>query len=500
MTLNLETTRLDCHIPTAMGNSIPDPVKAVIRDVFPEATVLSFKVVATTSTRRISHIRIQVPGDDGARKRILAVSMPPPRSLRLLRSENWFFENETSFLRWFWEPAEDEDKRHEDYPTKESVASEHKQTAREKNTQEVSLRQANGTRKPKMKWRRAVPHLYHYHKGQSSPTGGPYLLLSTAAGEPLKSVRTSSSDYLAKAEHNLGELVANIALVTSPNKRYGPAVAVFNPPDREKLMAGAQGIQYTGGASSWILAFQSYMESVLRDGEDMAVHLPYGPIRFQMKRLAGTLMRIRTPRLFFCNLSDEAVTIVQDSTNKTAAEGEISEKTIVTISDVSTAFFGDPLLSTVFSGPSPNSVSFLQGFTKSEQNLDPSDPTTWRTDLIEDVENAYARVLLYRCLHAAIGLVREYYRPSKDRNKKELAARRQLSEALSSLDKLEVIELDILSFGREVTPEDTEETSLLFQRQLDECFMTSSSPTQEVQARRPSGIIVSPAKRTKVEE
>ena len=485
----------------AMHNGIPEVVAAVVRDVEPQATVLGFERFQTSSSiRRLSGVRIiDANRVDGREERMIMVSMPPAPSLRLLRSERWLFGSEASMLSWVWESSGPDD--HRPGPNGARGAGNGASKVCEEAN---SLEGVRGIRP-------LVPKMHRYHRDSNSPIASPYLVLSATPGKRLRSVVESMpADENTGIEKSVGSVVARLARIVSPSKRFGPAVAVLNPPDTENLQAGAQGMQYTGGTARWKAAFQSYLESVLRDGEDMMVHLPYGPLRAQTQRLGGVLNQIITPRLMFVDELEDSIHV------EPSKDGVEPGGKVVGFSNTSTAFFGDPLLSTAFTAfPSK---SFLRGFTLDAEDVDPSDPSTWRhvDGLIEDLENAPARMLLYRCLHAATALVRQYYRPSSERNKREMAARRALAEALAQLEKTEIVGL-AYGVGGDDDDQDEEgvdeETTVavtggnrggrrrgdLPGRASPPRSDAAGEPRRQDPLRRLSGMALSPAKRTKMD-
>lgn len=54
-------------------------------------------------------------------------------------------------------------------------------------------------------------------------------------------------------------------------------------------------------------------------------------------------------------------------------------------------------------------------------------------DIIEDVDTAWIRLLLYAVYHSVAGIVSEFYRPRPDSSVRELEARRALNEVLEKL-------------------------------------------------------------------
>lgn len=206
-----------------------------------------------------------------------------------------------------------------------------------------------------------------------------------------------------------------------------------------------------GGAESWSVAFQSMLEGILRDGEDMAVTIPYGTIRRHFLRLWYALDTVTVPRLVLVDGAEDGNVLVEvkggaipekeKEDEKSGGirgnddlEGRRSSLSVTSLLDWSTSIFGDPLIATVFSrGPSDE---FLEGFNgaKAEARLEASKGGIQLSkDIIEDVEAAGIRLLLYQMYHALVCVVEEFYRPRVDSSRRELQARKRLNEVLAKL-------------------------------------------------------------------
>ena len=113
--------------------------------------------------------------------------------------------------------------------------------------------------------------------------------------------------------------------------------------------------------------------------------------------------------------------------------------------DWSSCVFGDPLFATVFSDPQQHqeppqpSASFLEGFNDEkpgdyQSNILDRDPRfPLDKTIIEGVETAWIRLLLYQAYHAVTRVTSEFYRPRQDSSVRELAARRGLNQVLAWL-------------------------------------------------------------------
>ena len=229
----------------------------------------------------------------------------------------------------------------------------------------------------------------------------------------------------------------------------------------------------------------------MRDGEDMAVAVAYSGIRRQMRRLGYVLDGVTVGRLVVVEGGGRGGVLVdaedrteeeedagkgeeenerkaggekekeqgeRDGDGETEEKGGTQEKgadatqtrqqqplKFAGLRDWSSCVFGDPLLATVFSDPllqqhqhqHQPSTAFLQGFNGSIPDSRPSSPTRLpfplNRDIIEDIDTAWIRLLLYQVYHAVARIVREFYRPRPDSSARELEARKSLNEVLAKL-------------------------------------------------------------------
>jgi len=211
----------------------------------------------------------------------------------------------------------------------------------------------------------------------------------------------------------------------------------------------------TGGAAAWSTAFHSMLEGVLRDGEDMAVAIPYATIRRHFRRLGYVLDAVREGRLVVVRGGEEGVVLVKKEEEEEGGEGEKGGYKLRGLGDWSSAVFGDVLLATVFSDPLVKEGGVREGFVRgfNGEGLPPStsaseqgSTTTQFVDLMQTIdpslvqspETAPTRILLYQVYHAVSRIVSEFYRPSRAEGStsSELEARKKLNEVLAKLTKV----------------------------------------------------------------
>ncbi|KAK0610494.1 hypothetical protein B0T17DRAFT_544728 [Bombardia bombarda] len=244
---------------------------------------------------------------------------------------------------------------------------------------------------------------------------------------------------------------------------FGPAAAVLGlsvpyrqPPPLPQGVNGSSGsgsgnlnngADGNGGTASWSMAFHSMLESILRDGEDMAVMVAYGTIRRHFRRLRHLLDEVTVPRVVVVDAA-EGGNVLVDFDPESGEEGLVR---ISGLRDWSYCVFGDPLLASVFSDEPPPSEEFLAGFnngnggkwSSGEEETETETETetsaagmALNRDLIEDTETAGTRLLLYQMYHATVSIVKEFYRPRTQSSRRELEARKRLTEALARLEQV----------------------------------------------------------------
>ncbi|KAK0713830.1 hypothetical protein B0T26DRAFT_606980, partial [Lasiosphaeria miniovina] len=395
-------------------------VGAILGTVWPNVTVERLQPIPSFGPQRIYEVIV-------SNGKTLILVLPPPSILRLLRSEQLMVASEAVVVRWVRAALSRN-------PAGEMVA------ASDKDTDLLRL----------------LPTLIHSSQERSNELGFTYSFLEPTPGSPLALVsRSLTSLGRERVDGQMGQLFRQLALVTSPSGMFGPAVAVLNPSSLHRTELGGSGPMGFGGAATWTIAFHSMLESVLRDGEDIAITIPYSAIRRQFQRLSHFLDSVSVPRLVAVDGTNESVILVSKPAdggsapqtlfttsintslkgksavdNNNALDESKSSLRVCGLRDWSNCIFGDPLLATVFSeGPSE---SFLEGFNGTKTDPGPAQLPLGR-DIIDDVDSADVRLIIYQTYHATVSIVREFYRPHGDSSRRELEARRRLNEVLSRL-------------------------------------------------------------------
>ncbi|KAI1631287.1 hypothetical protein F4809DRAFT_179918 [Biscogniauxia mediterranea] len=415
----------------------PEPIRALVRNAMPNVVVESVSTLTTSQSQRVFSIKVS----DG---RTLSLRLAPLSS-GLLRYEQWPILSEARLTRWIFRISAEQSAEHHD---DESSKPETDKSSRNKRSSGES-QGADPEVSPSAK-RRMLSYLPNLVAHSSSPTelGLGFNIFEPTKGVPVSNLPTS----LTAAERDLvdfqkGRLMRYISEFTSPNGKFGLAVATLEP----SMSAEFQGTQQAGlgsdGMMTWRKAFHSLLEAILRDAEDLSVTISYETIRGHFYRLGHVLDAVTVPRLVVLDAAEDSNVLVSrssdergDASNPTTAPLE-SQITVTGLCDWSKCIFGDPLFATAF--VQDTTPAFIRGFRKvptppSSPSRDDSTPdadiTSVDISFIEDRENAQVRLLLYECYHATAAVVRQFYRPGADRSEQEIAARRRLTTVLSRLE------------------------------------------------------------------
>ncbi|KFZ18909.1 hypothetical protein V501_00947 [Pseudogymnoascus sp. VKM F-4519 (FW-2642)] len=358
-------------------------LKGVVGQIVPDATLESVHEIPSTHITRLYTLNISGP-------RQLLLSLQPSLAVRLLRNEQSLMLCEANLIQYLSKT-----------PTGSTIKSPPKEEG------------SNGSLLSSL-----IPKMLK-HSSNTKEMGYPYTIFEQVSGSSL----SSQSIYLTVSErrhvdNQIGKLVRDLALITSPTGTFGPVLKVCGDPSAQGASPGAG----AGGAETWSLAFDALAESILRDGEDMSVLLPYEIIRRQFSRLSWRLKAVTIPRLTLPDAGDDAVVLVE----RRLEEG-LSPEDSVRVTGLrhwSRSVFGDPLMSSCFENPSEG---FSAGW-KGEAD----------EDLIEDPEGANTRMMLYRCYRAIIDIVIEYYRPRNESSRYEMDARKRLTGVLTELETVDM--------------------------------------------------------------
>ncbi|ORY67091.1 uncharacterized protein BCR38DRAFT_482730 [Pseudomassariella vexata] len=425
------------------------------------------------------------------------LTLPPSPGLRLLRSEQWLLLSEELLINWILETSLERAPK----DAKVSIQSlldttTGKGSLSKLATRDMHSNRSSATRKsPLLEYIPAV-----VSSSASSPKlGSAFNMLEPTRGtsmfgldKPLTRAERRSVDF------QKGQLIRRISSMKAPNAKFGPVVAVIGAPSPVSTQHGTpMSLVGSGGVETWTQAFLSMVEGILRDGEDMAVMMSYSLIRSHVQRLSHLLDAVTESRLVVLSAVnddnllvsrgtasrgiDEAGTKLSrgsavnsstrggaprrkgrddkpdelgcesESTNNEEYDDHPPEPTNLAVTglrDWSSSIFGDPLLASVFS-QNP-SADFLRGFHQPVKDGTEPPANTRKRDtpplghshgddgIIQDLENAPIRLLLYECYHAAVCVIKQFYRPAGAAStKREMEARKRLANVLSRLEDVD---------------------------------------------------------------
>ncbi|RYP69787.1 hypothetical protein DL771_005896 [Monosporascus sp. 5C6A] len=462
-----------------------ETIKAVINKAVPDVKVISVQPIPSNRLQRVYSVTVT----DG---RSLMLTLSPPQTLRLLRSELYLVPTNfivTKFLLY------------------EKTIGDRSVSGAESTDAVRSTNQPEKGKQPAKAGTLGVPQTFVLPRIPRSISFSPWAaelgssfnLFEPTEGIPLAYFPEPPTTAAEREsiDFQVGRLIRSLAEVTSPNGTFGPAVAVIAP---NTASPQPPALRAAPGSRSWANAFHSLLEAILRDGEDMAVTLSYNAIRSYFDRFSDILDAVKIPRLIVPDASDDTNLLVsrapahtkenpyspseqehsseESTTPPSTGDHDLAENeeqstapdrqttpdeiasarkppniAVTGIWDWGNAIYGDPLFATAFNQEA--SSEFLRGFRLSPR-ADTSPPcrkTSKRSreednhqeddsdqddenDIIEDRDNASIRLLLYECYHATVGVVTQFYRPGPDSNTKELAARRRLAAALVTLNEV----------------------------------------------------------------
>ncbi|KAK3346251.1 hypothetical protein B0T25DRAFT_460497 [Lasiosphaeria hispida] len=380
--------------------------------------------------------------------RALQLVLEPPAMLRLLRFERPMVEAETVAVRWIRETVEEE---------------EADVTSAASGARKGALLTKTGSHddpeplEPDLL--SLVPTLVQSSPYPTNELKSAYAFFESVRGTPLSLLPSGplSPPDRRHVDKQTGRLLRRLARLTSPTGKFGPvaaAVAARSAPD---------GYQHLGVVTdTWAVAFQSVLEGILRDGEDMGVTIPYAAVRRNFRRFSYALDSVAVPRLVVVNgaeegnvlvhdpgsrkgVPDELESATKDDTSDTAgaaADGSgevkapgVSSLEVSGLLDWSNCVFGDPLLASVFADGA--SDGFLEGFNGTDAVAETSTlGLRISRTIVEGTDTAGVRLLLYQVYHAVICVVKEFYRPRVDSSRRELEARKRLNEVLAKLGEV----------------------------------------------------------------
>lgn len=168
-----------------------------------------------------------------------------------------------------------------------------------------------------------IPQLYHFDP-LGRLLGSAYLIRQYVKGTSLSEMENQlTARQRNDIDRHLGFLASTIGQNVAPG--FGSL---------QQVATGA-------GRRSWRESFCALFESVLRDAEDMFIHLPYAEIRHELGRLASALEEVTLPRLVVASFGRPSHVLLDETSKQVSG-----------VVDFSSAFWGDMLMAELFKNPS----------------------------------------------------------------------------------------------------------------------------------------------------
>ncbi|KAL2014260.1 hypothetical protein VTN00DRAFT_1785 [Thermoascus crustaceus] len=176
------------------------------------------------------------------------------------------------------------------------------------------------------------------------------------------------------------------------------------------------------GSRSWRHAFITLFEGVLRDAEDMFIHLPYTEIRQEIARLASVLEEITLPQLVIVDFGQPSQVILDPESKQLSG-----------VIDLGSAVWGDVLMAEIFENPSP---AVLEGFGSNPTN-GRSKKTRLLLSVCPDGSSfpGSLTVFSYACYRYIYKITEQYYRKTNEAD--EIQVRRRLTATLAKMAAME---------------------------------------------------------------
>ena len=229
------------------------------------------------------------------------------------------------------------------------------------------------------------------HDASCAHIGSPFLLATHLSGISYASV----SQYLSRSERaGIERQLKSLSGVISQHTS-----SIYGPYGPVSLVASNQ------GHKSWREAFVAMLESVLMDGEDMMVSLPYSQIREHLSRHKSVLDPIEEAKLVVLGFGRPENVLIDRKTNE-----------VTGLLDFGRAIWGDWEMEDLEKRQGRKGLLYVLMPGQSHRNGE-SSVLTWRKR--------------YTCYDAVVEIVSNQYRPR--RGAKELEARKNLMTALEGL-------------------------------------------------------------------
>ncbi|KAF2972050.1 hypothetical protein GQX73_g1548 [Xylaria multiplex] len=415
-----------------------DSIRAIVESAIPSIKVETICIIPTKRLLRAFKVKL-------ADERVLLLNIIPPPS-RLLRYEKWVVQSETALVEWLSQGACQQHDKGARYVDEKSPSKRPQESSSGRQTGEPVSSTSPLAKDQLLSY---LPTLIK-HSSTSTETGSAFSLFEPTPGDPISSLGKPPTPAERRSiNFQKGRLIRRIANIISPNGRFGQVATVLEPPQEpESSQETARETKLDfDGVDGWRKTFHLLLEGILRDGEDRAVTMSYELVRATFYKFGHLLDAVTTPRLVVCNAGEDDVVLVSRSERKqeqkeiepgrkakresddefsgvSQEEGDAAAIEITGLQDWSNCIFGDP-------------GSGHDADDEDENEEEEEEGEQHDVGIIEDPDNASARVLLYECYHATVAIVRQFYRPDADSSEREIAARRRLVAALGKLENVD---------------------------------------------------------------
>ncbi|RYP92549.1 hypothetical protein DL770_001307 [Monosporascus sp. CRB-9-2] len=294
------------------SRSFTEIIKAVINNAVPDVKVISVQPIPSNRLQRVYSVTVT----DG---RSLMLTLSPPRTLRLLRSELYLVPTNVILTKFLLNEKTIGDHRVSCAESTEGRVSpaESTDTVRTANQPEKGKQpaRARALGVPQTFVLPCIPRVISFSPWVAE-LGSSFNLFEPTEGTPLAYFPEPPTTAAEREsiDFQVGRLIRGLAEVTSPNGMFGPAVAVIAP-NTASLRPPA--LETAPGSRSWANAFHSLLEAILRDGEDMAVAISYNAIRSYFDRFSHILDAVKIPRLVVPDASDDTNLLVSRAPART---------------------------------------------------------------------------------------------------------------------------------------------------------------------------------------
>ncbi|RYO97350.1 hypothetical protein DL764_007328 [Monosporascus ibericus] len=287
------------------SHSFTEIIKTVINKAVPDVKVISVQPIPSNRLQRV----YSVTATDG---RLLMLTLSPPQTLRLLRSELYLVPTNfivTKFLLNAKTIGDGRVSRTESTDGRVSPA-ESTDTVRTANQPEKEKQPARARVLcvPQTFVLPPIPRVISFSPW-AVELGSSFNLFEPTEGIPLAHFPEPPTTAAEREsiDFQVGRLVRGLAEATSPNGMFGPAAAVVAP---NTVSLQPPTLSTAPSSRSWANAFHSLLEAILRDGEDMAVTISYHAIRSYLDRFSHVLDAVKVPRLVVPDASDDTNLLV----------------------------------------------------------------------------------------------------------------------------------------------------------------------------------------------